>query len=399
MQLSVKVFEDAQLDKIHDYSLKLLEEPGMRIMSEKMLESLASKGAKVDFSSKTVRFHSGLIEETIDLMRKDVKEGRIPVYLNGVTSEFTGKSGIQAKFGGACVQFLDWENQVFRDPTEDDLVNMVKLGQALQEVATVGNPVVYLKDKKGKPIEPRMQRVKTAAMVAKYTTKPGSTEVWNTKELEFLMEIGSIVRGGREKYISEPCFITAKETIAPFILEENAADVLLALASKDLPCLIIPMPIAGVSSPVSPFGNIIIGNAEILATAAAIKCIYPRAKILGGIISGSMDMATGTANFATPEATLQDIGLEELYERKYGFNFGIGCYLDAKYPGIQNVIEKSFKYFALAAKQRYTYAVGLVNGGNVSAQSRQCWISRYSRISINSLMGLQYLMRMGYWIL
>ena len=194
MEFSLKILEDDQLDKIHDYSLKLLEEPGMRIMHEKMLKSLASKGAKVDFANKTVRFQAKLIEETIELMRKDIKEGRIPVYLNGVTSEYTTKPGIQAKFGGACVQFLDWENQIFRDPTENDLINMVKLGQALPEVATVGNPVVYLKDKNGRPIEPRMQRIKTAAQVAKYTTKPGSTEVWNVRELEFLIEIGSIVR-------------------------------------------------------------------------------------------------------------------------------------------------------------------------------------------------------------
>jgi trimethylamine---corrinoid protein Co-methyltransferase len=381
MQFSIKVLEDSQLDKIHYYSLKLLEEPGMKIMNEKMLNALKQKGAKVDFTNKIVRFKPEIIEEAIDLMRRDVKEGRIPVYLNGVTSEITGKTGIQAKFGGACVQFLDWENKLFRDPSENDLINMVKLGQATPEVATVGNPVVYLKDNNNRPVEPRMQRVKTAALVAKYTTKPGPTEVWNRKELDFLIEIGSIVKGDMEKYIAEPCFITAKETIAPFILEENSADVLLALASKDLPCLIIPMPIAGVSSPVDPFGNIIIGNAEILATAAAIKSIYPQAKILGGIISGSMDMTSGTANFATPEATLQDIGLSELYERKYGFNFGIGCYLDAKYPGIQNVMEKSFKYFALAGKQRYTYAVGLVNGG-------KCFSAEQAMLDIQILKNL-----------
>jgi trimethylamine---corrinoid protein Co-methyltransferase len=363
MQISIKVFEDNELGKIHDYTLKLLESPGMRIHHDGMIDALAKKGAKVDFAEKTVSFTHKIIEETIRLMKKDNEEGRIARYLNGVTSELTGKQGIQAKFGGACIQFLDWKNRTFRDPTEVDLINMVKLGQALPEVATVGNPVVYVKDKYGREIEPRLQRIKTAALVAKYTDKPGSTEVWNTKELEFLIEIGYVVRGSREAYFQNPCFITAKETIAPFILEENAAEVLLALASKDLPCLIIPMPISGVSSPVSLFSNVLIGNAEILATAAAIKAIYPKARIVGGIISGSMDMSTGTANFGTPEAILQDMGLAEVYERLYGFNFGIGCYFDAKYPGIQNVIEKTFKYFALAAKNRYTYAVGLVNGG------------------------------------
>jgi len=200
-------------------------------------------------------------------------------------------------------------------------------------------------------------------MVAKYTTKPGPTEVWNKKELEYLIEIGIVVRGSMDSYIENLCFITAKETIAPLILEENSADVLLALAEKKLPCTIIPMPISGISSPVSLYSAIIIGNCEILGTSAAIKAVYPDASIIGGIISGSTDMATGTANFATPEATLQDLALAELHERFYGFNFGMGGYMDAKYPCVQNAIEKEFKYFILALSGRFTYPVGLVNWG------------------------------------
>ncbi|GAI26742.1 unnamed protein product, partial [marine sediment metagenome] len=116
------------------------------------------------------------------------------------------------------------------------------------------------------------------------------------------------MRGSRNAYFKNPCFITAKETITPLTLEENAAEVLLALAEKDLPCLILPMPISGLTTPVSLFSTIIIGNAEILGTAAAIKAEFPKARVHGGSIAGSMDMSIGTPNFATPEATLEDMG-------------------------------------------------------------------------------------------
>ncbi len=363
MRLELRVLEDKDLEKVHDYSIKVLQEPGMKIMNDNMLDALLKKGAKVNTGEKIVQFTPKIINEAVDLIKGDYAKGRIPKYLNGVTSEKTEIQDIQAKFGGACIQYFDWDQKVYRDPAEKDLIDMVKLGQALGEIRTVGNPVVYLKDKNGNPVEPKMQRVKTAAIVSKYTNKPGSTEVWNKEELEYLIELGIIVRGGKEKYFENPCFITAKETIAPLVLEDKSAEVLLALAEKGLPCIIIPMPISGVSSPVNLFSNIVIGNAEILATAAGIKAIYPEARIMGGIISGSMDMATGTANFATPEATLQDLGIAEVHERLYGFNFGIGGYLDAKYPGIHNAIEKEFKYIALAFTGRFTYPVGLTNWG------------------------------------
>lgn len=67
--------------------------------------------------------------------------------------------------------------------------------------------------------------------------------------------------------------------------------------------------------------------------------------------------------FATPEATLQDLSLAQIHEDLYGFNFGIGVYLDAKYPGIQNAVEKTMKFFLSALSGRFSYPVGLVNWG------------------------------------
>ncbi|MCL4415625.1 MAG: hypothetical protein M1365_02820, partial [Actinobacteria bacterium] len=112
---------------------------------------------------------------------------------------------------------------------------MIKLGEALPEVAIVGNPYVYLRDDGNNLIDPRMQRVKTASIVAKYTTKPGPTEVWNARELKFLIEIGVVVKGSRQAYFDDPCFITAKETIAPLILEDLSAETLIMLAENNLP--------------------------------------------------------------------------------------------------------------------------------------------------------------------
>ena len=104
-----------------------------------------------------------------------------------------------------------------------------------------------------------MQRIKTAAVVAKYTTKPGPTEVWTSEELDYLIEIGLVVKGSLEKYMKDPCFITAKETIAPLILEKKSAEVLLALAEKKLPyiSLLTNPTTAGVMASYASLGDVI----------------------------------------------------------------------------------------------------------------------------------------------
>ncbi|MCX6069892.1 MAG: trimethylamine methyltransferase family protein, partial [Chloroflexi bacterium] len=72
---------------------------------------------------------------------------------------------------------------------------------------------------------------------------------------------------------------------------------------------------------------------------------------------------SGAAVFGAPESVLQDLGLAELHERLYGFDFGVGGYVDAKYPGEQVAIEVMGRFGLLAQSGRFNVPVGLLNGG------------------------------------
>ena len=268
------------------------------------------------------------------------------------------------KFGGACIEYLDPITEDVRPPTEQDLIRLLQLGEALGTVGFVGNPVTCLQDASGRGVSGRLQRIKTAALVAKYTTKCGSTEVWNEQDLEFLLEIGQIVRGSREAYQTQPCFITAKETIAPLHFPEDDGRVLLMLARRNLPCTIIPMPLSGGTCPCSPISNVVMANAEILGAMTALHAAAPEAMLAGGVISGIMDMKFGAASFSAPETLFQDAALAQLYDRYYGQDLAIGTgYIDAKYPGVQSLAEKAIKMQAAAQQGRFNFPVGLLVGG------------------------------------
>ena len=362
LQDKIHIFSEQDIQKIHAVSLEILADPGMRIDSDRLRQALKAAGAQVDEASRVVRFPAALVENTLEEMKAGIRAGRKQIVLNGVVASLTPRS-MCVKFGGACIEYLDWKTGRVRAPTCSDLVHMVQLGEALPEVTFVGNPVVYLSEDDGTGIDPRMQRIKTAALIARYTTKAGSTEVWNEAELKYLVELGKIVRGGTDAYLVRPCFVTAKETIAPLILDQAAGDVLLLMARHELPCVIIPMPITGTSSPLSLAANIALGNAEILGTFTAIQAASPGANLVGGVISGTFDMKATQAIFASPEAVLQDIGLAEVHERLYGFDFGAGGYIDAKYPGPQVMLEVFARFSALARSGRYNVPVGLLNSG------------------------------------
>jgi trimethylamine--corrinoid protein Co-methyltransferase len=181
--------------------------------------------------------------------------------------------------------------------------------------------------------------------------------------------------------------VTAKETISPLTLDDKAGEVLVLLAQRGLPTTIIPMPLTGGSAPMALAANVALCNAEVLAVATAVRCAVPDAWVAGGVISGVLDMSSGSASFAAPEAVLQDLGIAELHERLYGFDFAIGTgYTDAKYPGPQSVMEKLAKYWAAYRSGRVNYPVGLVNGGKAFSPEQAlldleaaAWIHQYGK--------------------
>lgn len=353
--------EKADLQKIHSKTIDVLCKVGMKIDEQEILERMKSLGCNIDFLNKRVFFTSKIIENTLEDIKNDICSGKLKQnLLNGpICSKTDGK--IRAKFGGACLELYDFEKDTIRKASHKDIVDSIQLGEAIPEVDLVGNTIMYLEEE-GKEIEPRLQRIKTAEIVAKNTSKPGPTEVFNEKELDLLIEMGIVVRGSREEFINKPCFITAKETISPLRLESEAAMLLLAFAKRGLPCTVIPMPLTGVSVPMARESAIVIANSEIIGTEVAIRALYPDAIVGGGTLSGAVNMRTGYVTLANPEAIIQDLTLAKLYEELYGQDFGIGVgAIDAKYPGIQAAIEKTIKMLTAYQTGRTNYLVGMLS--------------------------------------
>jgi len=353
----------SDMERIHRAALDILAEPGLKIMEGRLLKSLDKAGAKVDLDAQQVRFPAELIDETLTSIKKDRASGVTFPVLNGVVASRTD-GRIAAKFGGACCRYYDWDKRASREPNNTDVITMLRLGNAIPDVAHVGNPVIYMREDDGTPIPPYLKPVKTSALVAKHTSRPYTCEVWSMEGLEFQIEIGCVVRDGWENYVADPIFITAKETISPLQLPEEDAQVLMALAERGLPCTIIPMPISGASCPVTPASNVAMATAEILGVFAALRSFCPEARVAGGVITGVMDMSGGGALFANPGAILQDRMISEHFAGYYDMDLGIGTgYIDASVPGAQTAAEKTCKMISSYKAGKTNYPVGIIEGG------------------------------------
>lgn len=373
-----KLLTENELDELHEKVVDLLSDPGMKFENQAMLEALQKKGAKVDFANQIARLPKNLIEETIIIARKEELERTAKKDLARET-EFTNMltfswhtpyrnrtPKVQASFGGGAPLFYDHDNKINRYATGDDFLRMINLAEGLPEIVTVGNAVHYIKEKDGSDVAPKMVAIKGAALVAKYSSKPGCTTVIDKRQLPYLMELGRIVKGSQEEYLKNPIFVNIHDTEPPLRLTRPEGALIEAMLKYNLSTFILPMPLVGISSPIYPTAAAILGAAEILGVWTAVKAISENNPVEASCVSGVLNPQSGAASFATPETVMIDLAVAQLFREKYGVPCGTGVGLiDAPVPGSLSIFERTFKAMASALIGEPSFAAGLIGGGVV----------------------------------
>jgi len=372
----IRMLTDTEIDMIYESALAILDDPGFQFNSPAMLDALRDKGARVDYAANMARLPRQLAEEALSIAAREEAE-RIAKMNGGFYPEncltFSWHSAhtdasprLAIAMGGGCPQYLDYENNLKRDATYHDFLRMVRLGDALPEVKAVGNPLHIVVDENGNRMAPRMMAIKGAAMIAKNTSKPGISVLLHPEQLDFLIEIGVVVKGSWEAYKRNPVFINNNDTVTPLTINSHECDIIAALARKGLPVMIIPMPLTGVNAPVTLASAVMLGVAEILATWTAVKALNPDAPVEAGIITGAMDVRTGAASFSTPECIMQDVAVAQIFRHRLKTRCSVGIgFNDASYPGAASAMHRCFKMMAAAACGEVNFPIGILNAGVV----------------------------------
>jgi trimethylamine--corrinoid protein Co-methyltransferase len=380
-----RVLSDGEVERLHESACALLGDPGMRLENRALLEALRRKGASVDLTAEVARFPRGLIEETLEIAAVEERERRKAAaevrqsgseaselsYPDQLTfswhTPFRNRTPpVQASIGGGAPMFYDHERKANRYAGRDDFLATIRLAEGLPEVVTMGNGVHYLKEPDGSDVPPKMVAIKGAALVAKHSSKPGCTSIIDRRQLPFLMELGRIVRGSAEAYLRNPILVNIHDTESPLRLTRPEAAIIEDMTRARLSIFILPMVLAGISSPVYPIAAAITAAAEVLGVWAAVKALRQDCPVEARTVSGVLNPATGAASFATPETVLIDLAVAQLFRERYGLPCGTGVGLiDAPLPGSLSIFERTFKAFCSSLAGEPSFPVGIIGGAVV----------------------------------
>ncbi len=278
-------FDKVILDQIHNRSLELLRDCGIRFFSEKALEVVRKRGFRV--SGQTVFFEE-----------KDIVEA-----LRTVPSQFTIKARNPEKnicIGGGDYMMAPGYGPPFiietsgekRNATLDDVHTFCKLVQTSKYLDFNSSIVVQPND-----VDSRTAHLDILLATILLTDKPlmGSTssELAAQDSLKLVEKIWGNT--------NDPVMISLVDSLSPLQYSEESLESLMIYAASGQPVIIHSSCSLGSTGPITIAGSLVISNATTLAGICLSQLIRPGAPLVYGLGGSPTEMRTGGYVNASPE--------------------------------------------------------------------------------------------------
>ncbi|MFH1923471.1 MAG: trimethylamine methyltransferase family protein [Planctomycetota bacterium] len=360
------MIDPAQMERLHQGALRILERTGLQIQGEFLLRALADAGCKVDFAARRAWFRPELVERQIAAQRGRYKMVRSSLWHPFCRELPEGRVAASEQFvvdyGFGTPWIFDYPERRYRKPTVQDQIDMIKLGSALECVAAVNSPLIC------GDFDPRIETIESARLLLLHTKKPGWVGTSSGREVKYLAELASLAAGGDEQLLrtQPPVFVAAYCTTSPLKLDARSCEVLEQALKYRFPVNFAPMPILGATSPMTPAGSAIVAAAEILGSMTATTLIDPDVYYFSTSITAEMDMRTTQVCFATPAAILTDVALHQWFRAKYELVHNVEPgYVEAKAPGLEAAMMKVYRQMAFGSTVSVPLAIGALDSGAV----------------------------------
>jgi trimethylamine--corrinoid protein Co-methyltransferase len=307
----IEVLDPEQIERIHEASLSVLEDLGMRFMSDEALDILAAAGADVDRGERHVRFDRGFIEEAMaHAPAQFTLHARNParnVVIGGNRISFTPVS--------STPNFSDLDGGR-RPGTYEAFCNFLRIAHSLNIIHFIG----------GYPVEPLDLPVPTRHLDCYHGFITLTDRAWRTYALSRErsvdgIEMICIARGiDRDRLAREPSLMTMINTNSPLVLDGAMAEGMIAMARAGQAVAVTPFTLSGAMAPVTIAGALAQQNAEALAALAFVQTINPGTPVVYGGFTSNVDMKSGAPAFGTPEGSFATLAGGQL-ARRYGIPY------------------------------------------------------------------------------
>lgn len=340
--MKFQLFSDDELDQLHEATLEVLETTGVEVREPEALSLLESEGVAV--KDERVRIGSETVEWALETAPTAIsifdRDGEAAMELTDYNRYFGTGSDTE------CV--IDPETHDRKKPMKSDVGQASLFADALENidfVMSMGN---------ARDVPAEVSDVHHFQAMVENTDKPIIFTAWNLENLKTIVEMASVVAGGREKLKEAPFFILYAEPSPPLQHSREALEKLLFMAEEELPIAYVPATMQGATGPVTIAGSLVQANAEVLSGLVISQLKREGAPFLYGGGIPAMDMSSAIASYTAPESML---GMSALAEMTHYYDLPLWSY--------GGCTDSEIFDEQAAAEGVYSLLLAVLHGGNI----------------------------------
>ncbi len=338
MLFQSSVINSEEINKIHEQSIRILEEVGVQVPSEKVLAMLEEAGAGINWDTKVALIGRDMVEDAMKKAPKEFTVGaRNPVFdmSMGPNGAMVGEmKGPFINMDGCGSHVIDFETGERRPGVLQDLRDAGKIFDAIPEAQILWSTIMP------DDVPANAAGVVSAATSMLASGKHLMDEVQNVREWPFFLELFKAFVGDEKEVKNRKIYGACYCTVAPLSHDGEMLEGTIELAKFHGPILMYPMPCSGSTGPASLQSNIVMANAESLSSLVIFQLASPGTPLIYGAALGRMNVRTGFFSLGAVETALQMAGMNQM-GRHYGLpTMCTGGTSDANVPGEQALMEK-----------------------------------------------------------
>ena len=278
-------FDTATLDSIHEHSLELLRDTGIRFPSEKALALFKKHGFKVD--GLMVHFKEQDIQKALQKVPAAFTiEARNP----SRNIRVGGSNYVMAP--GYGPPFIIEPSGAKRNATLADVETFCKLVQTSKYIDFNSAIVVQPDD-----VPSQTAYLDLLLATLTLTDKPIMGSSASEVAARDSLKLAEMIWG----QLGRPVMISLIDSLAPLQYATESIEALMVYAAAGQPAIIHSACTLGSTGPITIAGSLVISNATTLAGICLAQLIRPGTPLVYGLGGSPVDMRTGGYVNATPE--------------------------------------------------------------------------------------------------
>ncbi len=334
-----KPLKEADLRRIHEASLTVLEQTGIEVMPSECREIFRRAGARIDEAHNRVFIPRRMVAEALATAAHEVLLcGRDPKY-----DLRLGGTRVYMGTGGAAVKVLDLDTQRVRESTLADVAKIGRLVDALDNIH------FYLRACVARDIPTELLDVNTYYAALTNTAKHVTGNCFSIQSVRDVIELASLIAGSRAALQERPIvsFITCW-VVSPLRYAPETVEVLTEIVRQGMPVFLSSAPQSGATSPAALAGSLVQINAEELSGLVYTQLVKPGAPVVLGYVPSVSDLRTGNFIGGAPEFALMHAAVAQLGQFYNLPVYNSSGLADSKVPDIQAGYEKGMTSLAAA---------------------------------------------------